>query len=188
MEQDQSIAQDKVLILYVLKAFQNDITESDLFKLIYPVNSINYFYFRHILADLVSSNLIGTYIKEEESNTAEPVYKITSEGIKSLELTIDVLPGLMRLNADTTLKNELNHITSEEAISTEFIPENEHSYIVKCKIMENNKPLFEIRTFAGSSEQAKLITNNWQTNAYNIYPKMLELLTQKNENNKNKKV
>ena len=181
MEQDKSMAQDKVLILYVLNSYGNDITESDLFKLIYPVNSINYFYFRHILADLISSNLIGTYIKEEESNTAEPVYKITSDGKKSLELTIDVLPGLMKLNADTTLKNEINHIENEEAITTEYTPEDEHSYTVKCKIMENNKPLFEIRTFAGSSEQAKLISNNWQNNAYNIYPKILELLTKKEE-------
>ena len=179
MDQEQSMAQDKVLILYILNSYGNDITESDLFKLIYPVNSINYFYFRHILSDLISSNLIGTYIKEEESNTAEPVYKITSEGKKSLELTIDVLPGLMKLNADTTLKNEINHIVNEEAITTEYTPEDEHSYTVKCKIMENNKPLFEIRTFAGSSEQAKLISNNWQTNAYNIYPKILELLTKK---------
>ena len=178
MEQNNDMAQDKILILYILNHIDSDITESDLFKLTFPINNINYFYFRHILADLVNSNLIGTYIKEDDDETAEPVFKITSDGKKSLELNIDMLPGIMKLNADITFKNEFTNITNEESIVTEYTPEDEHSYTVKCKIMENNKPIFEIRTFAGSNEQAKLIVDNWKNNAYTIYPKMLGLLTE----------
>lgn len=182
MNQAINMAQDKVLILYVLNSLDKDVTENNLFKLIYPVNSINYFYFKHILADLVSSKLISTYMNEEENNMAEPIYKITTEGKNSLELTIDVLPGLMKLIADNTIKNELNNIVNEETITSEFIPEDEHSYTVKCKIMDNNKTLLEIKTYAGSNEQAKLISNNWKCNAYNIYPQILELLTKKEGN------
>ena len=107
------------------------------------------------------------------------IYKITSEGKDSLLLTIDVLPGLKKLKADTALKNELSNITQENSIITEYIPEDEHSYTVKCKIIENNQTIFEVRTFAGSNEQAKLISENWKKNAYSIYPKVLSLLTGK---------
>lgn len=174
-----SLAQDKVLILYVLNNLKHNITESDLFKLISPINNINYFYFKQILADLVDSKLVGTYTKDEENEDNPTVYELTSKGRNSLALTIEILPGLMKLKADTVLKNEFNNIVVENSIVTEYIPENEQSYTVKCKIVENNKTIFEIRTFAGSNEHAKLISDNWKNNAYVIYPKILDLLTGK---------
>ena len=88
------------------------------------------------------------------------------------------MPGLEKLKADTSLKNEIVNIVDENSIVTEYIPESENSYTVKCKIIENNKTIFEIRTFAGSIEQAKLISDNWKNDAYTIYPKILNLLTE----------
>ena len=175
---NSSLAQDKVLILYILNTLKRDITDSDLFKLISPINNMNYFYFKQILSDLVDSKLVGTYTKDEENENNITLYTITSQGKNSLDLTIDVLPGLIKLNADTIFKNEISNIIDENSIVTEFIPENENSYTVKCKIIENNKTIFEVRTFAGSNEHAKLIADNWKNNANSIYPKILNLLTQ----------
>ena len=168
-----SLAQDKVLILHVLNSIKKDITSSDLFKIISGINDINYFYFRQILVDLVDSKLVGTYTKDET-----PVFEITSDGKNSLELTIDVLPGLIKLKADTILKQELNQIADESSIVAEYIPENETSFTVKCKIIENNNTVFEVKTFAGSRERAKLIADNWKNNANVIYPKILDLLAE----------
>lgn len=169
-----SLAQDKVLILYILNKFKKDITSNDLFKIISNVNDINYFYFRQILIDLVDSKLIGSYTKDETS-----VFEITTEGLNSLELTIDVLPGLTKFKADTVLKNELNHIIDESSIVAEYIPENETNFTVKCKIIENNNTIFEVKTFAGSRERAKEIADNWKNSANEIYPKIINLLTKK---------
>ena len=108
-----SLAQDKVLILYVLSNLKYDITESNLFKLVSPVNNMNYFYFKQVLTDLVDSKLVGSYNNEESDEENEnnlTVYKITSDGKTSLDLTIDVLPGLLKLKADTVFKNELNKL------------------------------------------------------------------------------
>lgn len=174
-----SLAEDKVSILYILNKLDRDITESDLYKFIMPINNINYFYYKQILSDLVDSKLIESYTKDDKDENNKTIYKITSEGKDSLLLTIDVLPGLKKLKADTALKNELSNITQENSIITEYIPEDEHSYTVKCKIIENNQTIFEVRTFAGSNEQAKLISENWKKNAYSIYPKVLSLLTGK---------
>lgn len=98
-------------------------------------------------------------------------------GKSSLNLTLDILPGLKKLKADTILKNETPNIFDENSIITEYIPENEHSYTIKCKIIEENKTIFEIKVFAGSIEQAKLISDNWKNNAYTIYPEILSLIT-----------
>ena len=51
-----------------------------------------------------------------------------------------------------------------------------------CKIVEDNETVFEIKTFAGSREQAKEIVHNWESNAYSIYPKVLDILINSNEN------
>ena len=72
---NNSLAENKVLILYTLNTINRDITETDLLKIISSINNINYFYFRDILIDLVNSKLIGTYTKDEQT-----VYEITSEG------------------------------------------------------------------------------------------------------------
>ena len=107
---NKSLAQDKVLILYVLSNVKTDVTESDIFKIISPVNNINYFYFKQILADLVDSKLVQTYTKDEDADEKQVLYKLTFDGQNSLNLTIDVLPGLLKLKIDNVLKNELNNI------------------------------------------------------------------------------
>ena len=168
---NNSLAENKVLILYTLNRIDREITDTDLFKIISATNNINYFYFRDILVDLVESKLVGTYTKEEQN-----VYEITSEGKNSLELTIDILPGIVKLKADNIFKEQLFTIADEEAISAEYIPESENDYTVKCKIVDNNKTVFEVSIFAGSNEQAKNISDNWRKNAKEIYKKIMNLL------------
>ena len=168
---NNSLAENKVLILYILNKINRGITDSDLLKIISSINNINYFYFRDLLIDLVESKLVGTYTKEEQN-----VYEITPEGKNSLELTIDMLPGIIKLKADNVFKQELFEIADEESISAEYIPESENDYTVKCKIVENNKTIFEVKIFAGSNEQARNISDNWRKNAKEIYPKIMNLL------------
>lgn len=171
---NNSLAENKVLILYTLNTIKRDVTDTDLLKIISKINNINYFYFRDILGDLVNSKLISTYTKDDQT-----LYGVTEEGENSLELTIDMLPGIVKLKADGILKDELIKIADEESVSAEYIPENENDYTVKCKIVENNKTIFEIRTFAGSNDQAKNISENWRKNAKTIYPQIINLLNSK---------
>lgn len=171
---NNSLAENKVLILYTINTITRKLTSNDLFKIILEINDINYFYFSDILGDLVNSKLIITYTKEDRE-----FVEITKEGKKSLDLTLDVLPGIVKLKADNIFQKELDNIAEEQSISAEYIPENEKDYTVKCKIVENNKTVFEIKTFAGSNEQAKNIAENWKNNATSIYPKIMDLLNKK---------
>lgn len=168
---NNSLVENKVLILYTLNSIGKDTTDNALFKIISEINNMNYFYFSELLVDLIESKLVGKYTKDDQT-----VLEITSEGKNALELTLDALPGIIKLKADNQLKKELPEIAEESSITAEYIPENEHDYTVKCKIIENNKTVFEVRTFAGSNEQAKKIAENWRKNANTIYPQILSLL------------
>lgn len=176
-----TLAENKVLILYILTRISRDIKQDDLFKIITSINNINYFIFKQILTDLIDSKLVGSYTKEEE-----PVVRITSEGKNAYILTKDVLPGILKLQADNKFKEEFKNLAEESSVIAEFIPKNENSYTVKCKIIENNETIFEVRTFAGSRERAKKIVDNWNKNANHIYPKILDLLLNSEDDNDNK--
>ena len=171
-----TLAENKVLILYILYLLDKNIKQDDLFKIISSINDINYFYFKQIITDLIDSKLVGIYTKEEEQ-----VIEITAEGKNAYLLTKDVLPGILKLKADNVFQREFSSIENEASIIAEFIPKNENEYTVKCKIVENNETIFEVRTFAGSRDRAKQIVDNWNKNASSIYPKILNMLLDKKE-------
>ena len=168
-----ALAENKVLILYTLSQIQNGLSNDGLYKIISSINDVNYFYFKEVLTDLLDSKLVGMFTKDEED---ESVLKITSEGKNALSLTIDVLPGILKLKADNVFQKEFSSITDETSIIAEFIPRSENDYTIKCKVIEKNETIFEVRTFAGSRDRAKKIVDNWNKNASKIYPKILELL------------
>ena len=169
------LAENKVLILYILNLINDDIKQDDLFQIITSINNINYFYFKQIITDLIESKLVGIHTKNE------PVIQITSEGKNAYDLTKDVLPGLMKLKADNVFKETFPTIEEKSSIIAEYFPIDEHNYNIKCKIVENNETVFSVTTHVGSRERAKRIVDNWNNNANSIYPQLLNLLLEKND-------
>ena len=174
----KDLAENKVLILYLLNKLQDGIKNDNLYKIVSSANNINYFYFQELLTDLIESNFVGSFTKDEDT-----IIKITSDGQNALSLTKSLLPGILKLKADTVFKEELSSIAEQSSIITEYIPKSENNYTVKCKIVEKNETIFEISTFAGSRDRAKQISDNWKNNANEIYPKIINLLLngEKNE-------
>ena len=169
---DESLAENKVLILYVLNTANKALTNEVLYKLVLSATDMNYFYFQQFILDLINAKYVVSFQKESQT-----LYQITDSGKCTLDLTLDLLPGIIKLKADTNLKSILDSSEEEDSIVAEFTPLTESHYTVICKIVENNETVFEIKSFAGSREQAKEIVDNWKTNAYTIYPQLLEILT-----------
>lgn len=167
----QDLAENKVLILYLLNKLPDGIKSDNLFKIVSSANGINYFYFQELLTDLIDTNLVGSFTRDEDI-----FIKITSEGENALSLTKSLLPGILKLKADSVFKDEISAIVEESSIITEYIPKDENNYTVKCKIVEKNETLFEVSAFAGSRERAKQISDNWKNNANDLYPKIIDLL------------
>ena len=170
---NEDLAENKVLILYILNKLLDGIKSDNLYKIVSSTNNINYFYFQELLTDLINTNLVGSFTKDEDT-----FIKITSEGQSALSLTKSLLPGILKLKADNVFKEEVSIIAEESSIITEYIPKDENSYTVKCKVIEKNETIFEVSTFAGSRERAKQISDNWKNHAEEIYPKIIDLLLQ----------
>lgn len=176
----EGLAENKVLILYLLNKLQDGIKSDNLYKIVSSANNMNYFYFQELLTDLIESNFVGSFTKDEDI-----IIKITSDGQNALSLTKSLLPGILKLKADNVFKEEVSSIAEESSIITEYIPKDEKNYTVKCKIIEKNETVFEVSTFAGSRDRAKQISDNWKNNANNIYPKIMDLLLNGDNNEEN---
>ena len=166
------LAENKVLILYILNKMENPITNDGLLRLVLAVMDMNYFYFQQFLLDLIERNYIVCFNKDGKN-----VYQITDLGKATLDLTHDMIPGIIKLKVDTSFSGELKETAQKESITAEYTPKSENEYTVTCKINENNSGIFEISVFAGSREEAKRIVDNWKENAYRIYPEILNSLS-----------
>lgn len=173
---NDTLVENKALILYVLDKIGKPISNTALLKLITTINNMNYFYFQQFLLDLIETKYVIAYPKGKET-----IYELTNEGRQALELIKDLIPGYLKFKADNNFKENLRKIENELSISADFTPNSDNDYTVKCQITENNKTIFEIQTFATSREQAKSIVDNWMHNADLIYPKLLEILTDNKE-------
>ena len=69
------LAENKVLILYLLNKLSDGIKNDNLYKIVSSVNGINYFYFQELLTDLIETNLVGSFTKDEDT-----FIKITTDG------------------------------------------------------------------------------------------------------------
>ena len=172
-EDSSSLAEHKLLVLYILNKIGKPINQKALLELITSITELNYFYFQQFLLDLIENNYVISYEKDEEQ-----LYDITPEGKRAIELTADMIPGILKLQVDNNLKENLDNIEDKYSISSDFTPIDENHFTVKCKIVENNNIMFELQTFAGSKEQAKSIVDNWNNNAEKIYPQILKILTE----------
>ena len=176
----EGLAENKVLILYLLNKLPDGIKNDNLYKIVSSANNMNYFYFQELLTDLIKSNFVGSFTKDEDT-----FVKITADGQNALSLTKSLLPGILKLKADNVFKEEVLNIAEESSIITEYIPKNENNYTVKCKIIEKNETIFEVSTFAGSRDRAKQISDNWKNNANIIYPQIISLLLNGDKDEKN---
>jgi len=170
---NETLAENKALLLYLLNKIDKPIENISFYKLVLTFEDINYFYFQQFLLDLIDNK----YILKGISDKNETIYELTNEGKQAVTLVQDLIPGFTRFQIDNNFKEDLRSIEDEYSITADFIPESENSYNVICKITENGKVTFEVKTFAGSREQAKSIIDNWKKNAVKLYPKMLKMLT-----------
>ena len=170
----ETLAENKVLILYILDIVNKPITNDALYSIVTSAIDLNYFYFQQFLLDLIDAKFIACYTKETQD-----VYNLTEAGKNTLDLTLDILPGIIKLKVDTNLKSNIEMFENAQSVIAEYVPKSENEYEVQCKIVEDNEITFEVKTYAYSREQAQNIVDNWKNNANILYPKLIELLTNK---------
>ena len=170
-EDSSSLAEHKLLVLYILNKIGKPINQKALLELVTSITELNYFYFQQFLLDLLENGYIMNYYKDDHS-----FYDITAFGKETLALTQDIIPGIIKLRVDSNFKEEMESFENAHSVVAEYTPRSETYFDITCKIVERNETIFEVKTFAGSLEQAKKIVDNWNNHADEMYPAMLNIL------------
>ena len=115
---NETLAEKKALILYILEKVSKPISNDALLKLAISIDNMNYFYFQQFLLDLLENKYIITYQKDEES-----LYELTEEGKQALSLVKDIIPGITKFRVDNNFKETLGEIQNEIKVtySTFFV-------------------------------------------------------------------
>ena len=69
---NETLAENRVLILYILSLLEEAVNNSALYKLVLSIQDMNYFYFQQFLLDLEENKYIVDYEKDDGT-----VYEIT---------------------------------------------------------------------------------------------------------------
>ena len=59
----ETLAENKVLILYILNSVKEALTNNNLYKIVLAVVDMNYFYFQQFLLDLIAQDYVMQYQK-----------------------------------------------------------------------------------------------------------------------------
>ena len=114
---DETLAENKVLILYALNKANKPLTNDVLYKIVLAAANMNYFYFQQFMLDLIEVGYICSFQKEDQT-----LYQVTESGRRTLDLTLDLLPGIIKLKADTNLKPIIDSSEEEQSIVAEYTP------------------------------------------------------------------
>src|SRR5690606_25365276 len=99
----EELAQNKLLLLYIIKFSNKDFTNNELTEFVLERNYMNYFFIQQYLSELVNSNFI-----EKVNIDSKEVYRLLEKGDVALSYFEDRIPNSIKEELD----NEFNRFKS----------------------------------------------------------------------------
>lgn len=172
IENTEELAQNKLLILYLIKTSETNFTNGEITEFMLEKNYMNYFLVQQYLSELVNSNFI-----EILSHDSDEIYSILEKGKVALSYFEERIPDSIKAE----LNDEFVKIEKEEKKETEVITEHYEKdngqFVVNLKLVENEETLFSIYLDVSTKKQADLICSIWKNNTEYIYQNIINLLT-----------
>ena len=176
LDVNERVAENKLLILYLIDKLNFELTNSQIAKLVINIQEINYFYLQQYISQLIEDKFVECRI---ENNNR--FYKITSSGKQALEFFKTMIRASTRTTIDNIIKQHIASLRTEMQVLADYIPLNDNEYSVTCSISEDSISLIDLKLYAGTKEQAKFICRNWEKNSQQIYSDIIRILS--NERN-----
>lgn len=170
-ENSSELAESKLILLYILKALKQPISNTQLTELVLEQNLINYFTLQQYISELNTSE----FIEYQESNNTK-VLAITKKGENVLSFFKDRISPSKINTIDTYIKEKIDRIKKELTIKSDYTLANNDSFLVDIKALEDETPLMELQLSVPTKKQAIYLCNKWQENPSEIYTQIINLL------------
>lgn len=170
-ENSAELAENKLLVLYVMDSLKHPITNTQLTEIILENNFINYFTLQQYISELISSD----FLKYEKVNDKNLVH-ITEKGANTLSLFSDRISTIKKKIIDDYLLSMVESIKKELTIHSDYTIGKDNSFIVDLQALENDILLISLKVSVPTKKQATSLSNRWRDNPSDIYNKIMNSL------------
>ncbi|WP_296559718.1 DUF4364 family protein [uncultured Acetobacterium sp.] len=165
-------AEDKLIILYVLKKIKTSLTREQIALIVIENLQIGYFDIQLYIDDLIKDEFLSVLDYDGKS-----VLTLSAIGKESLKLFCTKIPAYITDMIDLYLKENREKIFKEVKITANYQKLSETDYLIDLKLQENNMVLMEISLNAPTLKLALDICNRWKENTQELYSSVLKILT-----------
>ena len=162
---------DKLTILYILNGIDKPMLKADITELIMENELLNYFELQLYLTELEDGNLLEVSVLENAQ-----YFLVTEKGKATLELFDDILIPSFISELDILISNKITQLKKFSEMSATYSKLGETDYQVKLSIKEDVRVILDVDLNLISSDQARIVVENFKNNTDLIYKKILEVL------------
>ncbi|MDO5779902.1 MAG: DUF4364 family protein [Clostridium sp.] len=170
-ENSAELAENKLLVLYVIKSLRQAISKTQLTEIILENNFINYFTLQQYISELETAKFVE-YIEKNDKK----LITITTKGENVLSIFNDRISPIKRDIIDNYISKTIDNIKKELTIHSDYTIENNNSFIVDLKALEDETLLIDLKISVPTKKQATSLCNRWKENPSDIYTKIVQVL------------
>ena len=170
-ENSAELAENKLLVLYVIKSLRQPISKTQLTEIILENNFINYFTLQQYISELETAEFVE-YIEKNDKK----LITITTKGENVLSIFNDRISPIKRDIIDNYISKTKDNIKKELTIHSDYTIEKNNSFIVNLKALEDETLLIDLKISVPTKKQATSLCNRWKENPSDIYTKIVQVL------------
>ena len=133
-----------------------------------------YFVFQQVISELLDSKLITSEVVRNTS-----YYKITDDGIETVELFTSKIPVAVIDDMDIFLIDNKYELRNQVGTLADYYKSTNQDYIVNCQIKEGQSTLIDLSISVPSEDVAENMCNNWQNTSQELYETIMKMLMKK---------
>ncbi|HHV73138.1 DUF4364 family protein [Thermoanaerobacterium sp. R66] len=164
----QELAENKLIILYILNRIDMPITGEQINRIISDNNLMNYFYLQQYLNELEESNFV---------DLRENKYVLTEFGLNALKLFFKHIQEETRKKIDEYIVINKEKFRQESQYVATYYKKSDREYIANLQVVENDIVLIEINLNLVNAQQAKIVCDNWKQKSNDVYNYIVKALT-----------
>ncbi|NLY45084.1 MAG: DUF4364 family protein [Tissierella sp.] len=170
-DNSEELAQNKLLLLYILKETNYNFTKNQLTEFILEKNYMNFFSIQQYLSELIDSDFI-----ELVDNDNEQHYNLLEKGNIALDYFVSKIPEKIKKDLEAEFQSQKIKQKKETQVLSEHYKRDDGQYVVNLKLVENGDTLFSLYLNVASEKQAEMIGHSWKEKTDFIYSETIKLL------------
>lgn len=158
----------KLIILYMLDKLDFPLTNGQISEFILDKGYTSYFTLQQAISEMVESGFI-----REETTHNRTYYHLTKEGEDTIHFFRNNISSAIQSDINSFLAEKRYELKNEISIKADYYQISSLEYAVRCQIIENNTPLFDMTITVPTKEEATTVANNWNTKNQEIYAQIM---------------